>query len=94
MLLRKELFWDVNYDSINWDEKYRFVIVRVFDRGDVEDIRQVRRYYGDARVREALIEAKHISEHRLYLAAAVINEPLEKFRCYILRQSIPPPFPY
>ncbi|WP_439651985.1 DUF6922 domain-containing protein [Membranihabitans maritimus] len=28
------------------DEKASFVIERVFERGDVEDIRQCRRYYG------------------------------------------------
>ncbi|MFI5150992.1 MAG: DUF6922 domain-containing protein [Bacteroidia bacterium] len=94
MQLRRELFWDVNYDSIDWDEKFRFVIVRVFERGDVDDIRQVRRYYGDTLVKQALTETKYISKHRLYLAAAVINEPLEKFRCYILKQSSPPLFPY
>jgi hypothetical protein len=94
MQLRRELFWDVNYDSIVWDDKFRFVIVRVFERGDVDDIRQVRRYYGDELVKQALTETKYISKHRLYLASAVINEPLEKFRCYILRQSNPPLFPY
>lgn len=94
MQLRKALFWDVNYDSIRWDEKFKFVILRVFERGDVEDIRQVRRYYGDELVKQALLQAKYIPEHRLHLAAAVINEPIEKFRCYISRQLNPSLFPY
>ena len=94
MQLRRELFWDVNYDSIVWDDKFRFVIVRVFERGDVDDIRQVRRYYGDELVKQALLQAKYIPEHRLHLAAAVINEPIEKFRCYISRQLNPSLFPY
>lgn len=66
----------------------------MFERGDVEDIRQCRRYYGDERVRGALLQAKFLPEHRLYLASAVVNEPLEKFRCYTLRQSHPELFPY
>ena len=94
MQLRRQLFWDVNYDTINWDEKYRFVIVRAFERGDIDDIRQVRRYYGDEKVREALLETKYISQNRIHLTAAVINEPIEKFRCYILRQSNPSLFPF
>jgi hypothetical protein len=94
MQLKKQLFWDINFDTIHWDEKYRFVIVRVFERGDVDDIRQVRRYYGNDKVREALLETKYISQHRLYLAAAVIDEPIEKFRCYIPKQSTPTLFPY
>jgi hypothetical protein len=81
MQLKRQLFWDINYDTIHWDEKYRFVIVRVFERGDID-------------VREALLETKYISQHRLYLAAAVIDEPIEKFRCYIPKQSTPTLFPY
>jgi hypothetical protein len=94
MPFRKELFWDVNFDSIDWKEKYHFVIVRIFERGDVKDIREVRKLYGDPLIKRVLLETKFISLHRLYLAAAVINEPIEKFRCYTLRQSNPPLFPY
>ena len=46
-ILAKRIFWDVNFDAIDYDEKWKFVIERVFDRGDIDDIRQVRRYYGD-----------------------------------------------
>jgi hypothetical protein len=94
MQLSRELFWDVNYDMIDWDAKYRFVIVRVFERGDVEDIRQCRRYYGDKRVKQALLETKNLAQNRIYLAAAVIDEPIQNFRCYTLRQSNPSLYPY
>ena len=43
----RRIFWDVDYDRMDVDAKWRFVIERVFERGDVEDIRQCRRYYGD-----------------------------------------------
>lgn len=83
----RRIFWDVDYDRMDIDAKWRFVIERVFERGDVEDIRQCRRYYGDEKVKEALLNAKFLPDHRLSLASAVVNEPLEKFRCYILRRS-------
>ncbi len=90
----RRIFWDVDYDKMDIDAKWRFVIERVFERGDVEDIRQCRRYYGDERVKEALLNAKYLPEHRLPLASAVINEPLAKFRCYTLRRSQPGLYPY
>ena len=40
------IFWDVDMENVDIDEKASFVIERVFERGDVEDIRQCRRYYG------------------------------------------------
>lgn len=88
--LNRHLFWDVDFNSIHWDKKYQWIIVRVFERGDVEDIRQCRRYYGDEKVKAALLSAKYIMKHRLPLASAVINEPLKRFRCYTLQQSLPP----
>lgn len=93
-IFEKRIFWDVNFEQIDYDAKANFVIERVFERGDVEDIRQCRRYYGDEKVIEALLKAKYLPEHRIHLASAVIDKPLEEFRCYILRQLNPGLFPY
>ena len=92
--LDKILFWDVDYEHLDYDKYANFVIERVFEKGDVEDIRQCRRYYGDEKVSKVLLNAKYISLNRIYLAAAIINQPIEKFRCYILRQSNPKLYPY
>jgi len=90
----KRIFWDVDFDKIDYDAKANFVIERVFERGDVEDIRQCRRYYGDEKVSKVLLNTRFLPEHRMHLASAVINEPIEEFRCYKLRQSNPGLFPY
>jgi len=90
----KRIFWDVNFEQIDYDGKASFVIERVFERGDVDDIRQCRRYYGDELVTEALLKAKFLPEHRIHLASAVIDKPIESFRCYTLRQLNPGLFPY
>lgn len=90
----KRIFWDVNFDTLDYDKKANFVIERVFERGDVEDIRQCRRYYGDEKVAEALLNAKFLSLHTTYLAAAVIDRPLTDFRCYKPRQLNPEHYLY
>jgi hypothetical protein len=90
----KRIFWDVNMDAMDMDAKASFVIERVFERGDVEDIRNCRRYYGDERVTEVLLNAKYLPLQRTYLASAVIDRPLQDFRCYTLRQLNPGLFPY
>lgn len=51
----KRIFWHVNFKQIDYDAKANFVIERVFERGDVEDIRQCRRYYGDEKVTTTLL---------------------------------------
>lgn len=45
-VLNKRMFWDVDFEQIDFNNRHRFVIERVFERGDVEDIRELRRFYG------------------------------------------------
>lgn len=60
-ILNKRIFWDVVFENIDYNAKANFVIERVFERGDVEDIRNCRRY-GDDNVREALLNVKFLPE--------------------------------
>ncbi|MEM6525323.1 MAG: hypothetical protein AAGF85_13130 [Bacteroidota bacterium] len=83
----RQIFWGVDYEKLDFDQNAAFIIERVFNRGDVEDIRRCRKYYNQKLVVETLLNAKHLSKYRLYLASAVIDHPLNDFRCYINRQS-------
>jgi hypothetical protein len=93
-IFEKRIFWDVNFEQIDYDAKANFVIERVFERGDVEDIRQCRRYYGDEKVTDALLKAKYLPLHTTYFVSAIFDIPIENFRCYTLRQLNPELFPY
>lgn len=90
----KRIFWDVDFEKIDYDAKANFVIERVFERGDVEDIRQCRRYYGDERIVEGLTKAKYLPLPTINFASNLFEVPLQQFRCYILRQLNPELFPY
>ena len=93
-IFERRIFWDVNFDKLDYDAKANFVIELVFERGDVDDIRQCRRYYGDEKVTTALLNAKYLSERTIYLAAAVTGKELNEFRCYKLRLSNPALYQY
>ena len=93
-ILAKRIFWDVDFDEIDYNEKYKFVIVRVFERGDIEDIRQVRRYYGDEKVIESLTTEKYLFEDTIEFCSGLFDISKENFRCYILKQLNPLPSLY
>lgn len=90
----KRIFWDINFDNLDVDKRANFVIERVFDRGDVEDIRTCRRYYGDIKVTKVLMNAKFLSEHTLQFVSTLFDLPISEFRCYKQRQLTPTLFPY
>lgn len=90
----RRIFWDVDFDKLDYEGKADFIIVRVFERGDVPDVRNCRRYYGDERVVNALVNAKYLPEQTLYFVSAIFERPLQDFRCYTLRRLNPELFPY
>ena len=92
-IFNKRIFWDVNFEVLDYSKRVVFITERVFERGDVEGIRQCRRYYGDEKVTKVLLNAKYLPERRLHLAAVVINKSISEFRCHIMRQLNPGLFP-
>lgn len=85
----KRIFWDVDVNSLDFDKRSAFVIQRVFERGDVQDIRTCRRYYGDDRIKTALTQAKWLPLNTIYLACALLDNELTDYKCYNIAQSNP-----
>lgn len=92
--LDPRIFWDIRFEELDYERYANFIIERVFERGDVEDIRQTRRFYGDEKVKEALTMAKWLASSTLSLAKAVLGNNNEDYRCYTLIQSNPTHFDY
>ena len=90
----KRIFWDVDFEKLDYEGKASFIIERVFDRGDVEDIRQCRRHYGDEKMKQVLTNAKWMTLHSIYLACALFENELTDYKCYITAQSNPNHFAY
>ncbi|MDR1610203.1 MAG: hypothetical protein LBS08_01680 [Candidatus Symbiothrix sp.] len=90
----RRLFWDIDFDKLDYDRYANFIIERVFDRGDVEDIRQCRRYYGDKKISVALTNAKWLLKETVYLAMAILKNELTDYRCYKLAQLNPQHWSY
>jgi len=90
----RRIFWDVDFDNLDYDKRANFIIERVFERGDVDDIRQCRRYYGDEKILEALTGAKWLMKETVYLAMAILKNDLTDYRCYRLAQLNPQHWSY
>ena len=48
------LFWDTNFDEIDWKNKYVAVIKRVFERGDEEAKIEIEKFYGKELIKSVL----------------------------------------
>ncbi|MFR9527527.1 MAG: plasmid maintenance system antidote protein [Rikenellaceae bacterium] len=55
---RPALFWDTDINTINWQEYKDAVISRVFERGNIEEQEEIRRFYGDVAISKSTNQYK------------------------------------
>jgi hypothetical protein len=89
MELSRVLFWDTDYDKIDWDKKARYVIERVVTRGNWSDWRSVCAYYSLDRIRTEMLQSRDLDKKNLNFLSKLFEIPQEQFRCYMYHQSNP-----
>ena len=84
--LNSTLFWDTDENHIDWDKNANVILVRVLERGSLEDFREIRKVYGDKKIKEAALSARYLSERTLSFAAFFFELPITEFECYRNKQ--------
>ena len=56
-LLRQSLFWDTDISKIDWQNQSIAVIKRVFERGNEIEKEEIKRFYTNEKIKEALSKA-------------------------------------
>lgn len=92
--INKQLFWDVDYEKLDFEESSVLIIGRVFNYGRFDDIREVLDGYGVDRVKEDIVKDTDLTAKTLNFVSKYFDIPLKNFRCYIRRQSNPVPWKY
>ncbi len=87
--LSKQAFWDVDFDKIDYKKHARFVIEKVIDRGTLNDFIEIRKFYGDQKIKLEIINAKWLGDKEIYFCCATFNLKPEDFKCYIKKQLNP-----
>lgn len=89
MNLSKVIFWDTQYEQIDWVNKARYVIERVVMYGTVADWRAIQSFYGMERIKEEMLQSRDLDDKSMSFLSCIFNIPLQQFRCYTLKQSTP-----
>lgn len=92
--LSRTLFWDTNYETIDWKKNYRWVICRVLDRGSLHDWHALKKMYTQKQIIKAATEARYLSKKTVHWLHHIFNLPLTNFRCYNLMQLSREPWIY
>lgn len=82
MQLSPRAFWDVDMSKMDYEKNADYIIRKVFERGTLEDVMEVLAYYGEEKVKRALVSASSLREHTLILASKLFGIPQSSFQCY------------
>ena len=89
MEFSKNLFWDTDATKLDFERNVRSIIARVVEWGTLEDWYTILRYYGIPRLKAESTEIRSLEPKAMTFLSAVLDTPLEKFRCYKEQQSYP-----
>lgn len=92
LLSDSNLFWDTDIKKIDIQKNKQAIIERVLERGSWDNIKEVIAYYGKAQVAEAAMKARWFSDKTIHFISGYFDIPLQKMRCYILKQSNQVPY--
>lgn len=53
-IISRGLFWDTDFNKIDWQKHSEFIIWRTFERGSKQEQEEIIRFYGQGRVDDAL----------------------------------------
>jgi hypothetical protein len=87
--LSPHLFWDVDIALLEQEKSKRLIIERVFALGNSQEIMLVVNYYGKPTILNVLKKLNYIDLKTLNFISKFFNVPVNKFKCYTRKQSIP-----
>ena len=90
--LTKNLFWDVDPETIDAEQHRQYVINRVLERGSLSDMRGMIQYYTMPVVVEEARSMRSLAPKALSFISCISNIPREQFRCYTSKPSMKAPW--
>ncbi len=84
--LNSLLFWDTDTSLIDWQSQADSIIVRVLERGNLDDFREIRKFYGDETIIKAALKARYLFDRTLSFVSFFFELPKTSFECYKNKQ--------
>ncbi|MBI4646513.1 MAG: hypothetical protein HY738_07945 [Bacteroidia bacterium] len=84
--IRPVVFWDVPVKDIDYTRYSDFIICRVFNYGNFQEVADIIVCYGKKYVKKLLLATRNLNAFGLEAASAFFSTPEIMFKCYELKQ--------
>lgn len=88
-IFSENLFWDTDFDTIDFQKHFPYILARVLDYGTWSDWKELTAYYSKEEIKVVALNLRSVSAKSLNFIAVYTDTPIKEFRCYKLRQSSP-----
>lgn len=85
--LRKEIFWDLNYDSLDMIKNKRIIIDRVLNFGNISEFKHILSFYGKSVIRNEVKKVGYFDPKTLQFVLSFFNLKKEDLLCYTRKRS-------
>lgn len=75
----KTLFWD--YKNIRMDKHYKYIIARILDYGDWDDVRKVKKLFTKKQIIETIKTSRSISKRTANYWAMIYEIEVDDIEC-------------
>lgn len=80
-ILRRQVFWDIDFEKLDFQRYKRYVIQRVFERGNEAEIKEIIRFYGAKGCNKVISEAKSLFITAIENARKYLNLDKAEIKC-------------
>ena len=77
-----QCFWDMDYTKIDLNDGKNFIISRVIQNGDYDDVKTLFAYYGWEEIKKEVVKIKYLDRKTLNMMSLIFNISKSKFRCF------------
>jgi len=86
LTLRKELFWDMDADTLDERIHQRYIVRQVIMFGTLDEFRTILSYYGLDAIRESIKKAGYLDPKTFSFVTTILDIDKNEMLCYTKKQ--------
>ena len=87
--IKKELFWDMDFNVLDKNINKRMIIERVLSYGNLFELKEIVKYYGRAVIVQEIKKAGYLDPKTVEFVVGYLGISKEELTCYLKKQSAP-----
>jgi hypothetical protein len=85
--ISKRVFWDIDYDSLDYSKDRFYIIEKVMNYGLWNDFIELVKFYGKETIKKEIVQSSYLKKDVLNFLCLYLDLKPSHFKCYTRRQS-------